>query len=283
MSGRPAVLLRIVLVGAWLLLLHLAPASAAVTYYRWFKTATYEQTSIAQPLAPHYFGAVDVLFSDPLDLTGGTVTSTSSLSPMHLSKSTPTYFNYEMNFTFLAGLDVNFPNSSSYTYNIFGGQLGSQTASLTPPANDLFPAAVPFITGTGYSQIQGMNVGVPLTLTWSGYTPAAGTNTPLIFLSITRVSDGHVQFQTQGDNTLTSALIPANTLAAGTAYDLDLVYDNRIDTSHAGFGGASSEVGFDNRTDITFTTAAVPEPSSVVLVSWAVLVVLSYRCRCFAD
>ena len=64
---------------------------------------------------------------------------------MQLSKS-PTSAIYEMTFTFLQGLDVNFPNSSSYTYNILGGQLGNQTASLAPPANDLFPASVPFIS-----------------------------------------------------------------------------------------------------------------------------------------
>lgn len=58
-----------------------APADAAVTFYRWFKTATYLQTSNAQPVGPHYFGDVDVIFDNPLDLTGGTVTSSTRRAP----------------------------------------------------------------------------------------------------------------------------------------------------------------------------------------------------------
>jgi hypothetical protein len=266
MSGRSRASLSTLLTAVSLAALYAAPAHAAVTYYRWFKVANYVQTSIVQPLASHYYGDVDVIFDNPLDLTGGTVTSSSSFSPMHLNQSSPTLASYEMAFTFLAGLDVNFPNSSSYSYNIFGGQLGNQSASLTPSPNDLFPAAVPFITGTGYEQLPGMNPAVPLPLTWSGFAPAAGINKPLIFFAITRVSDGQVQFQIQGDNTLTSALIPAHTLAPSTAYDLSLVYDNRIDTNRAGFGGATSEVAFDTRTDITFSTAAVSEPSTAALL-----------------
>jgi hypothetical protein len=48
---------------------------------------------------------------------------------------------------------------------------------------------------------------------------------------------------------------------------LDLIYDNRIDTGQAGFGGAISEVGFDARTDISFNMAAVPEPSTFALLA----------------
>lgn len=119
-----------------------------------------------------------------------------------------------------------------------------------------------------------MNADVPLSLAWSGFTPAPGINTPLVFLDITRVSDGQVQFERRGDNTLNSVLISANTLAPGTTYDLDLVYDNRIDTAGAGFANATSEVAFDTRTDITFTTAAVPEPSTAALLVIACFVAL---------
>jgi hypothetical protein len=279
MSHRSLAWLSTLLAALSLATVHVAPADAAVTYFRWFKTANYIQTSVVQPLTPHYYGDVDVIFDNPLDLTGGTVTSSSSFSPMHLSKSSPTFANYEMTFTFLAGLDVNFPNSSSYSYNIIGGLLGNQSASLTPPPSDLFPTAVPFLTGTGYEDLQGMNSSVPLSLTWSGFTPVAGINTPLIFLDITRVSDGQVQFERRGDNTLNSVLIPAQTLAPGTTYDLDLVYDNRIDTAGAGFTNATSEIAFDTRTDVTFTTSATPEPSTAALLVIGCVVVLIARRR----
>jgi len=78
-------------------------AEGAITFYRWFKTATYVQTSNIQPVAPHYFGDVGVVFDNPLDLTGGTVTSSSSFSPMQLTKTSVTDANYQMSFTFLAG------------------------------------------------------------------------------------------------------------------------------------------------------------------------------------
>jgi hypothetical protein len=231
MSHRSLDSLSTLLAALSLAAVQAAPSDAAVTFYRWFKTANYIQTSNVQPLTSHYYGDVDVIFDNPLDLTGGTVTSSSSFSPMHLSKSSPTFANYEMTFTFLAGLDVNFPNSSSYSYNILGGLLGNQSASLTPPPSDLFPTA------------------------------------------------GQIQFERLGDNTLNSVLISAHTLAPGTTYDLDLVYDNRIDAAGAGFTNATSEIAFDTRTDITFTTSAVPEPSTAALLVIGCVVALIARRR----
>jgi hypothetical protein len=49
-------------------------------------------------------------------------------------------------------------------------------------------------------------------------------------------------------------------------YDLDIVYSARISTQNAGFGGATAFSGYDLRTDLIFSTAAVPEPSSLALV-----------------
>ncbi|MGA7156731.1 MAG: hypothetical protein WBY53_07795 [Acidobacteriaceae bacterium] len=73
--------------------------------------------------------------------------------------------------------------------------------------------------------------------------------------------------------TTTSILLPGGTLAAGNSYRYEIDYSDR--DAVAGTGGAyDPEIGFDTRTDGTFTTAAVaptPEPPSLVLCGSAML------------
>jgi PEP-CTERM motif len=101
-------------------------------------------------------------------------------------------------------------------------------------------------------------------------------NSPTTFLGISKVSDGGLAFGTSGPNSLTSALVGANTLLPGTEYDLDIVYSARISTGDAGFGTATSFAAYDVRTDPFFTTAALdatPEPASFGLAGLGALLV----------
>jgi hypothetical protein len=95
----------------------------------------------------------------------------------------------------------------------------------------------------------------------------AGINNPLTFYSLTDTTTNQTVASGSGSNTLDSFSIGANTLVAGHSYDVSVDFSSRIDTTPAGFDGATSEVAFDQRVDLTFTTAAaaVPEPASLVL------------------
>ena len=60
--------------------------------------------------------------------------------------------------------------------------------------------------------------------------------------------------------------IAGDTLLPNTPYKVLLTYQSSILAGNAGFNGAISEIDFVRSTDLAFTTAPVPEPSSVVLL-----------------
>jgi hypothetical protein len=191
-----------------------------------------------------------------------------STSPLTLASVPGNNFNYAASFPTQAAMNAAFPLGNPYTFQISGGNLGTQSATLNTPATALF-SAIPFLTASSYSQLQGLNPTLPDTIGINGFTPLAGTTDSFAFFTITRQSDNVVVFQQSFLNpSTTSIFVAANTLAAGSAYNIDLDYSSRITTPNAGFGTASSIMAFEQRTEIGFTTAtesAVPEPSSLAL------------------
>ncbi len=254
-------------------------ARAEIDFYRFFKTDFYQQTSTAQPVAlDSAVGTVDILVSSDTDFTAAQVTSTSPLSPMTLSSPSSGSSAFSQTYPTTAARDTDFPANTTYEYAITGGTLGTQTASLTTPASDLFAAVVPYFTGTTYDQLQGMDSSNDFTFTINGYDAPVGGNNPLIFFTILRASDLQPTFSDTEPNTQTSFVVPGGTLEPGTAYIVDLDYSSRLDTANAGFGGATSEIGYDARTDLGFSTA-VPEPSAFALAVISGLILLGRRQR----
>ena len=249
-------------------------ARGAILDFNLFKNTAYQQTNDAQPTTPiGYFGSVAVESNNTTDFTAGNVTSTSPLSPMMLTMTGTTGAFQSAFLGTKATLDADFPNGTTYTYNISGGTLGSQTATLSTPATDEYAATIPFFTNNAFTSLQGANSASSINLSWNPYATPPGINTPLIFVGVTRVSDNTFVAGTSGSNALNSFTIPANTLQPGTQYDLDLVYSARNGTANAGFGGANSFYSYDVRTDLVFTTAAasIPEPSTFSIASLGIL------------
>jgi hypothetical protein len=265
------------------LLLTATPAHSAILFYNVFKTQAYSQTSNAQPVTPTGFGGfANVNASLATDLTGGTVTSLSPLSPMALTGSNGN-FAFGVGVATKAVLDIDFPNATTYTFNLTGGTFGGQSASLATPASDEYAPSVPFFTNNLFSALQGVNSTAAINLTFNPFIAPAGVNTPLTFLLINRVSDGTIAFSDSGTNTLSSAFVAANTLLPGTQYDLSIVYSDRLLTANAGFSGATAFSAYDLRTDLFFTTAAAatatPEPSSLLLAAAGMAIVAISRRR----
>ena len=251
-------------------------ASATILGYRTFKGAGYQQTSSAQPTTPIGFSAdMDIIFDNPSDFTAAQVVSPSPLSPMTLDIPTPGFAWFPSGYATAAERDMDFPVNSTYQFQVSGGSLGTLSASLTTPATNLFPA-VPYFTGTTYDRLQSMDVTTSFQFDLNGYVAPPGANEASIFIGISRVSDGQLAYQLVLPNTQTSFVLPANTLQPEISYLIALDYSSRINAPNAGFNGATSTVGFDLRTDLLFTT--VPEPSSLVLITFAVLT-LPMFCR----
>lgn len=250
-------------------LIHGNAAQAEISFFRLFKTQSFDQTSNAQPTTLAIAsGDATILYNDVNDFSSAQVNSTSPLSPMALTPSTTGAVSYGQYFATTGDLDTDFPDNTIYAFGISGGTLGTDAAALNTPAASIYASQVPYFNGTTYDQLQGMDSTSPFSFTFDGYAAPVGGNTPLIFFSILRDSDGALIYSDSGPNTQTSFTVPANTLAPGTAYTADLVYSSRIDTPNAGFNGATAEVGYDLRTNLGFTTA-VPEPASICLLAIA--------------
>jgi hypothetical protein len=258
-------------------------AQASVTFYDVFTNNEYSQSSNAQPsTAAAFFATATLSYTTAGDVVNAQVVNGGSTSPLTLTSGPGNNFNYAASFPTQAAMNAAFPLGNPYTFQISGGNLGTQSSALNMPGTALF-SAIPFLTGSSYSQLQSLNPALPDTIGINGFTPLAGTTDSSAFFTITRQSDNAVVFQQSFlSPSTTSIFVAANTLAAGSAYNIDLDYSSRITTTNAGFGNASSIIGFEQRTEIGFTTAAasvVPEPSSLALALLGVGVALVFQRR----
>ncbi len=264
-------------------------AQGGITFYRGGKTIGYAQTSDSQPTTPSvFYGGFDLFADNPLDLTSARVFSTSPTnpspaSPFVLTQYAPGGWISQQAYSSLAEMDAFLPNANIYGVLIEGGLSGTRLALLPAPATNLFSPEVPYFTASAFTSLNGMNPAAPFPLSWNGYTPLPGINNSPIFMSISRVSDGQSMIGTTVDNTTTSFLIPANTLAPNTQYTASLGYSSRIVGIDAGFIDADSTYNFDRSTNLLFTTGAggeasgstIPEPRGMQLPLVGLLMLLA--------
>jgi hypothetical protein len=245
----------------------------------------YGQTADNAPgTNPTAFFATDINPSNAGDITaaagtsGATATGQASFNYVSSGVSA----NYQSGYITPAALSDYMKQGTSFVANVTGGTLAGQRASVAYGPT-LFPSAVPYLTGNTYSALQGLNASQGLTLTFNGFTAAAGASFSLSNLYIYNPATGMAYYDENLLPGATSVLLAANTLAAGTTYDLILDYDNTVSTSNAGFGGATFMTVYDNRDFLSFTTAttaaSIPEPASLSLMAIGAASILVVRRR----
>ncbi len=141
--------------------------------------------------------------------------------------------------------DADFPVNSVYSFVVKAAPLGKQTATLAPPATDIFPNAPPIFTGEVFSQLQGMNTALPLQLTWNGFTPAADTTSNWIGFTIFRTADGQDSGFGHSQRNEQFHLVTAAGAYASTEHaipTLCLELGNQFSAANAGFGTAGATV-----------------------------------------
>lgn len=180
--------------------------------------------------------------------------------------------NYQTGYiTPLSTFQADFPGGN-YTISATSSG-GTQSGTVAYGGTPFYTSAIPTLTGSTYSTMQGMNAANPFTVTFNSFTPNSNT-TPgdaWTFLTIYLASTGAIVF-TDGflPPSTTSVTIPGGTLLPGTAYDFELNHDNRVIGPTP--EGLTGEQEFDLRTDGTFSTAIVaPEPSSILLLGAGLL------------
>jgi hypothetical protein len=162
-------------------------------------------------------------------------------------------------------MDADYP-FGTYTYDTSGGTVGAATTSFDY-TSDAYPEAQPFLTGTDYDALQGVNAHAPITVNFSPFASNALAAFQFEFFTVfdntlgSFVYDaGFLPFNTPG------VTLAADTLLPGHFYSYELIDSNRFLASSPG-AAFNAQLGFELRTQGTFTTSAVPEPGALAMLS----------------
>jgi hypothetical protein len=164
----------------------------------------------------------------------------------------------------------------TYLFTATGGTVGFEQASLDYSV-DAFTSDIPALTTATFNALQGMNPGQPFTFDFNSFTPSTNATFGATYLTVFGST-----FSVGGlSPTATSATMAAGTLLPDTTYEYELDFSDRI-TGTDPINGVPTLIGFDVRTDGTFTTGAVvPEPAMMIPLGVALLGLAALRLRCF--
>ncbi len=243
-------------------------AHAGITNYNIFGNLEYTQTGNGVPTGtPLAFFSSQIISNNSTDVTAATGSSgTSSTYNFTTTGNTSLYQT-----GFITQAELNADLTGKANFNITGGTLAGQSASVFLPSSPLFSPFVPYLI-FGAGSLQGLNTFGNQSIAFNSFVTVAGATEQDIFITITNTSDNSVAYSTKLARTATSFNLPANTLAANTSYNLEIDFSSRLNGSNSGvFNGATLTEGYDTRTEIGFTTGPlilVPEPSSLALTTF---------------
>jgi hypothetical protein len=249
-----------------------------ISFLNSFGNIAYEQTGNGNTLTLNgTFFSADVNTSVPNPYTSVSMTFPGAMSPItSFSQLSPTDYHYQTGlYSTLAAMHTDFP-TGTYTFTANNGD----AASYNYTADD-YSASLPYLTGTNYTDLQGMNSAQPFNFTFSPFTTGSTATDSFIFFTIFDDTLGKSVFDAGFlPATTTGVTLPGGALHPGDLFSYELDFSNR-DVLTTGFtgGGGPPQLGFDVRADGTFTTAAAaatPEPSSAALLG---LGLLAAACR----
>ncbi|HLP82778.1 MAG TPA: hypothetical protein VK157_00375 [Phycisphaerales bacterium] len=174
----------------------------------------------------------------------------------------PVWSNFSGPYSSQADLLDTFP-SGSYSFNWSGGTLGAQSATLNQNfPSGLWPNSFPRFSAATYTGLQNMDATQPFTIALvSSFfpVPASEQTTGGFYISTVQPSGlpGAIIYSAQNSGasaTLTSRVLPANTLQPGTSYFVTWIY-TQADLSTP-TPAQSGTVEFRYTTRLRFTTAA---------------------------
>jgi hypothetical protein len=246
-----------------------------------FRTAEYTQTGNGNSLTLNgYYFSAQLLSVNPNDFSAVQLTYPGPGSPVSLSVIDPRLFQYQSSlFSNQAGLDAAFP-FGTYQFSASNGVVSTPTS--LNYSSDLYPTALPYLTGTNFTDLQGLNAATPTTFDFSSFPTDPLADAQRIDLRIyASPSDNLIYDSGLLASTTASVSLPANTLQAGQSYFYQLNFTNYLgqNAPNSQFGGT---VDFDDQTLGAFTTAAaptVPEPGAATLLGCLSLAGLLVRRR----
>jgi hypothetical protein len=260
----------------WLVAGTLAPgaARADISFVDLFRNDAFVQTSNGNtsgyaPTPSGSFFSADLFSVGANDYNTVSMTFPGPSSPLNIPKVDPLTFHFQTaSLANQAAMDAAFP-MGTYSFTASnGGTTATATASYTA---DDYARSLPFLTGTNFSDLQGMNSTRPFTFQFSPFVTGPLASSSFIFLTIFDFTTGTFVFNAGFlPPTTTSVVLAANTLAPNHRFGYELDFSNRDLVTGIGARFAP-QLGFDVRTTGTFQS--VPEPSSLCLVGIGGLIV----------
>jgi hypothetical protein len=203
-----------------------ATARADIAFLDSFKNIGFEQTGNGNSLTSNGdFYSADLNTTIPNSYASVTMTYPGPGSPLNIPQVTTTDYHFQTaSFSNQAAMDAAFP-FGTYSFTGVGGTTDTATYSYTA---DDYPASSPFLTGTDFTSLQGMNSALPFTMHLSPFV--TGTNASLSFIFVT-VFDETTNTTVFNDGFLppstTTVVIPGGTLTPGDQFDYEIDYSNR--------------------------------------------------------
>lgn len=259
-------------------------AQVGISFVDMFRSDAYRQTANGNSLSPiGSFFSSDLVSSNPGDFSAVQMTYPGPGSPVNLAPLSPTLFRYQTPFLpNQAAMDAAYP-FGTYQYNATGGSSGPASTMFDYTA-DHYPQTLPFLGGTNFSDLQGMNSQAPFQFQFSPFATGTGVDFSYMFFTIfDRTTNTFAFVDNFLPSTTTGLTLPANTLQPGDQYTYELIFSNRLLAPSPG-ADFEAQIGYDLRTQGDFAAApAVPEPWSLLLLvqggaCWA-LVYLRRRAR----
>ncbi len=227
--------LRLMPVLAGLLVIFTPAAHAGnISFVDIFGNISYIQTGDGNTLSLNgTFFSADLNAAVANAYTSASVSYPGPDSPQALPQSSPTDYGFQTGLLpDLATMEAAYP-FGNYSFQGMNGP-DTDTATLSYSADD-YSQSNPFLTGTDYSSLQGMDSTQAFTFHFSPYVTGANATESDIFFTISDVTTGQTVFTTGGlPSTTTSVVLPANTLAHGDLFDYELDYSNRDFSSDTG-------------------------------------------------
>ncbi|MCW3097583.1 MAG: hypothetical protein JWL77_3201 [Chthonomonadaceae bacterium] len=243
-------------------------AHAQISFVNMFRNVSATQTGNGNTLASTgAFFSTSLTSVNPGDFSAVTMTYPGPGSPTSLPQTSATSFTLQTGqFPTQAAMDTAFP-TGTYTYNTTGGTQGTATTNFSYAA-DHYASAQPFLTGTDYSALQGANAATPLTVHFSPFATDPSVTSQFEFFTIFDTSLNTFVYDAGFlPHTTSSVTVAAGTLQPGHNYIYELDDSNRLNVSSPG-ANFPAQIGYDLRTNGTFTTApaATPEPGTLALL-----------------
>jgi hypothetical protein len=177
-----------------------------------------------------------------------------------------TRYDYDSGFfSSQAQMDIAFPKGA-YSLTANNTTNGDAATTMFDYLADAYAQSQPYLTGTDYSDLQGMNPAIAFDFHFSPFIEDASATESGLFFTIFDVTTGDVVFGNMFlPVTTTGVTLPANTLMPNHDYVYDLVFSDRwrVTSNGADFPAL---LAFDTRADGGFTTGTIPEPAGLAML-----------------